>query len=188
MNDIKKTFNYVTIGTMILDIMFIVLGIFLVANPSVGVNASLFLFGVILMISGLYSIIKYINNNSVIFRFELIYGILSIVVGLIAFFKPFALVNLITVLVGAWLVISSFIKFFVANELRRVGIESWTFDMGISVLTIILGLMLIINPFGGYIILTTYVAILIMMYAAMDLVEQFFIRKRASKIIKFLSK
>ena len=188
MNDIKKAFNFITIGTMILDVIFVILGIFLVANPTVGVNASLFLFGVVLIMSGLYSIVKYFTNNRVIFRFELIYGIISLIAGLLAFFKPFAIANLITVLIGSWLIISSVFKFFIANELRRVGIESWTFDMGISVLTIILGIMLIVNPFNGYIILTTYVAILIIMYAGFDLVEQLFIRKRASKIIKFLSK
>ena len=60
--------------------------------------------------------------------------------------------------------------------------------MGISVLTIILSLLLIINPFSGYIVISTYAAIMIIMYAGMDLVEQFFIRKRAGKIIKYLSK
>ncbi len=188
MNKIKNTFNLITIGAMMLDVIFIVLGMFLIANPSVGVNAALFLFGVILIISGLYSIIKFINNNKVIFRFELIYGIISLIVGLLAFFKPFAIVNLITVLVGAWLIITSVVKFFIANELRRIGVDSWSFDMAISVLTILLGLFLIINPFNGYIILTTYAAIVVIMYAGFDLVQQLLIRKRANIIVKFLSK
>ena len=188
MKDIKKSFNLVTIGAMVLDILFIVLGIFLIANPSVGVNSALILLGVILIVSGLYSIIKYIINDRAIFRFELIYGIVSLIVGLLAVFKPFTIVNLITVLIGTWLILSSVFKFATSFELRRFNEDTWTFDMGISVLTIFLGLLLIINPFSGYIVLTTYVAILVIVYAAMDIVEQLFIRKRASRIIKFLSK
>ena len=188
MKDIKKTFNLINIGTMILDVVFIVLGIFLIANPAVGVSSALLLFGIILIVSGLYSIIKFILNSRSIFRFEFIYGIVSLIVGLLALFKPFAIVNLITILVGLWLFITSVFKFGVALELRKLNIDSWIFDLVISFLTIIISLLLIINPFGGYIIITTYVAIMVMMYAGIDLVEQVFIRRRASKIIKFLSK
>ena len=60
--------------------------------------------------------------------------------------------------------------------------------MGISIITIILGLLLLINPLSAYMILSTYVAILIIMYAGVDIVEQLVIRKRANTIIKFLSK
>ena len=43
MNDIKKNFNYITIGAMMLDVVFIVLGMFLIANPTVGLNSALML-------------------------------------------------------------------------------------------------------------------------------------------------
>ena len=188
MKDIKKSFNYITLGAMILDVLFIILGLFLIINPVAGITSALVLFGVILVVSGLYSILKFLINNRAIFRFELIYGVVSLVVGLLALFKPFAIVNTISVLVGVWLLFSSIFKFAIAIELRRVNIDSWTFDMGISVLTIILSLLLIINPFSGYIVISTYAAIMIIMYAGMDLVEQFFIRKRAGMILKYLSK
>ncbi len=188
MKDIKKSFDLVTIGAMMLDVVFIVLGMFVIANPSVGITSALLLFGLLLSVSGLYSIVKYIINNKSIFKFELIYGIISLIVGLIAIFKPFAIVNLITVLVGIWFIVSSVFKFTLAVELRKVNVDTWTFDMGVSVLTLLLGLLLIINPFHGYIILSTYAAIMIIMYAAMDIVEQLYIRKRANSIIKFFSK
>ena len=188
MKDIKKNFNCITIGAMILDVVFIVLGMFLIANPTVGLNSALMLIGIILLVSGLYSIVKYSINNKNIFKFELIYGVASIVIGLIALFKPFAIANLITVLAGFWLIVSSIFKFAISVELKNLNISSWTFDMGLSVLTLFLGLMLVINPFSGYIILSTYAAIMIIMYAASDLVEQIFIRRRANKILKYLSK
>lgn len=188
MKDIKNTFNLVTIGSMMLDVVFIILGMFLIANPTVGPNVALLLFGILLTVTGLYSIIKFILNNKVIFRFELIYGIVSLIVGLVALFKPFAIVNLVSVLVGIWLILSSVFKFAVAVELRKINVSSWTFDMGISIITIILGILLLVNPLSAYMILSTYVAILIIMYAGVDLVEQLVIRKRANDIIKFLSK
>ena len=80
MKDIKKNFNYITIGAMMIDVVFIVLGMFLIANPTVGLNSALMLIGIILLVSGLYAIVKYSINNKNIFKFELIYGIASIVI------------------------------------------------------------------------------------------------------------
>ena len=185
MKDIKRCFNVVTIGTIILDLIFIILGIFLIANPTVGVDSALMLFGIILLVTGIYSIVKYIMNNQSFFRFELVYGLLSIIVGCFAIFKPFTIVNLITVLLGIWLIISSVFKFGTAIELRKINEDTWTFDLAISALTILLGIMLIINPFSGYMVISTYTGILIMIYAMMDFVEQLFIRKRASRILKY---
>ena len=185
MKEIRKNFNLLTIGAMMLDVIIIVLGMFLIANPSVGINSALMLLGIILIVSGLYSLVKYSVNKQIIFRFELIYGIASLVAGLLALFKPFAVANLITVLVGFWLIITSIFKFAVALELKKVNIESWTFDMSLSVITIFLGLLLVINPFRGYIILSTYAAIMLIVYAGVDLVEQLTIRRRANKIMKF---
>ena len=177
-----------TIGAMVLDVIFIILGLFFIINPSVGVTSALVLFGVVLIISGLYSIVKYIINGKAIFKFELIYGILSLIIGLLAVFNTSAFANFITTFVGVWLLFSSVFKLVLAAELRRINVDSWTFDLGISALTILLALLLIINPFYGYIVLTTYAAIVVIMYAGFDLVEQLYIRKRANKIIKFLSK
>ena len=188
MKEIKRNFNLITIGTMLIDIVIIILGFFLVANPAVGTNSALILIGIILVVSGLYSIVKYMLNNRVIFKFELIYGILSLITGFLAIYKPFSIINIVTVLIGCWLLLSSIFKFFIAVELKKVKIESYTFDMAISGITAFLGLFLIINPFGSYIYVTTYIAILMIMYAGIDFVEQLTIRKRASKILKFLGK
>ncbi|MBR1416707.1 MAG: DUF308 domain-containing protein [Bacilli bacterium] len=188
MNDIKKAFNLITIGTIILDIIFIIFGIFLISNPTVGLESALLLIGLFLTISGIYSIVKYIINNKVFLRFELPYGILSIIVGLFAIFKPFDVATLITVLTGIWLIITSIIKFTIAVEFRKIKEDTWVFDLTVSVLTILLGIMLIINPFNGYMIISSYAGVLIMIYSAMDIIEQFFIRQRANHIIKFLKK
>ena len=188
MKDIKRSFDLITLGAIVLDAIYIILSIFFIANPSAGPSVALRLFGLLLIVTGIYSIIKYILNGKSIFRFELVYGIISFVVGLLAFYKPFTIANLIAVLVGAWLIVTSAFKFAVSLELRKCNEQSWTFDMGISALTIFLGILLIINPFNGFMVLETYVAVLVAVYAAMDMVEQFFIRKRTNRIVKFLSK
>ena len=188
MKDIKDTFNLISIGSIILDVLVIVLGIFLMTNPSVGLESALLLIGVLLFISGIYSVIKYILNPKRFFRFELGYGIISIIAGLFAIFKPLDVATLIVVLIAIWLIVSSVIKLIMALELRKIKEDSWIFDLTVSVLVIIIGILLLINPFKSNMILSVYVGVMMSIYASMDLVEQFFIRKRTKIIMKIFSK
>ena len=184
MSDIKKSFNIITIGSIIIDVIIVILGIFLISNPAVGLESALTLIGVLLLVSGIYSIIKFIMNPKSIFKFELIYGILSIIAGSFAMFRPFAVASLIVILVGIWLIVTSLIKLSLALELRKFKEDSWIFDLAVAILTLVLGVLLLINPFSGYIVLSTYVGIMIIIYSSMDAIEQVFIRKRVSTIAK----
>ena len=188
MKNIKEGFNLITLGSVVVDLIFVFLGIFLIANPSVGLESALVLIGIILIISGIFSIIKYISNEIKLFRFELIFGIISIIAGVFAMFKPFDVATLITVIIGIWLILSSAVKFAVAIEFRKLKDGTWAFDMTVSALTIILGIMLLINPFYGYMLLSSYAGVMIIIYSSMDIIEQFFIRKRAKEILKLFTK
>jgi len=185
MKDVRKLFNLVTLGTILVDVILIVMSVFFIYFPTVGTESALLILGIVLLISGIYSIIKFILNSKSFFKFELVYGILSIVCGALAILKPFEITNFITILVGIWLLISSLIKLPIIIELRKFKEDSWIFDFSILILTLLLAILLLINPFNGYIILSTYAAIMIIVYAASDILEQLFLRKRASKIIDF---
>ncbi len=186
MKDIKNSFNLITFGSIVLDIILIIMGIFMITNKTIGPESALVVFGVMLLISGVYAIIKYLIHPKNIFKFELIYGVLSIIAAAFAIFKPFEVANFITIIVGIWLIVTSVFKFFISVELKNYNQDSWIFDLSISALTILLGIMLLINPFNGYMVLSTYVGIMLTIYCAMDMTEQFLIRKRVNSIVEFL--
>ena len=188
MEELKRSFNIITIGAIIIDILFIIMGIFFIANPAVGAESALMIIGIILLVSGIYSIIKFIINSRSFFKFEIVYGLLSIIAGCFAIFRPLGAELLIAILVGTWLIISSAFKLPIVLTLKNHNEGSWIFDLTVVILTIILGILLLINPFKGYMVLTVYSGIMLMIYAAMDVVEQLFIRKRAKIISSYFSK
>ena len=185
MNSIKNLFNIVTLGTIGVDLILIAMSIFFIAYPTVGKDAALLIIGIVLLISGIYAIIKFIVNPKSFFKFELVYGLICIIFGSLAVFKPVDLTNFITIGVGIWLIITSVFKLPIIIEFKRHKDSSWLFDLTIVVLTLIMGLLLIFDPFNGFIALTTYAAIMILMYASMDIIEQFYLRKRAKTVLKF---
>ena len=113
---------------------------------------------------------------------------ISIIAGLFAMFKPFGVATLITILIAIWLIVSSVVKLIMALELRKIKEQTWIFDLTVAALVIIIGILILINPFSSYMILSVYVGVMMTMYAAMDIVEQLFIRKRAKTIMKIFEK
>jgi uncharacterized membrane protein HdeD (DUF308 family) len=187
-NEIKKNLNFMTFISIIMDVLFIVLGIFLVANPEMSTKVSGILIGLILMISGTYEIIQYVMNidATFIFTFKLVYGILSIIAGFLIISDPFSVANFLTIMVGIWLLVSAGLKVSIAMQLKYFKEETWLFDLVVALLTIVLGILLLVNPFNGYIVLSTYAGIMLVIYAGMDIIEQFLFRKRASEIEKII--
>ena len=188
--EINKNLNLITIGSILLDIIFIALGIFLVINPELSTRVSGVLIGIGLIVAGLYAIIKYVLNMDAafIFTFELIFGILSTIGGILVMANPLAIANFITIIIGLWFIVSAVIKGSIALQFKNYNEETWILNLVISLLTIVLGILLITNPFSAYIVLSTYVGIMIIMYSGMDIVEQLIFRKRAANIEKILFK
>ena len=188
MKNLKSTFNLITFGSICVDCLFIIFGIYMMSNPAVGLQSALKIIGIMLLISGIYSIVKYLLHSKHIFKFELIYGIFSIIISLFAIFKPFDVANFITIIIGIWLIITSVFKFLFTIEIRKYVQSSWLFDLTISLLTILIGLIILINPFNGHILISTYVGIMLAIYSAMDMTEQFLIRKRVNEVVRIISK
>ena len=188
MNNIKNIFNVITLGTIGVDLILIAMSLYFIAYPTVGRESAILIIGIALLICGIYSIVKFIVNPRSFFKFELVYGILNIIIGMFAVFKPIDLTNFLTVMVGIWLIITSVFKLPLIIELKKHKDNSWLFDLTVVVLTLVMGIMLIVDPFNGFIALTIYSGIIILMYALIDIVEQMYLRKRAKTILKFFSK
>ena len=186
--EIDKRLNLITIGAILLDIVFIILGFFFLGNPEITTQVSGMLFGLILVTSGVYAIIKYISNmhSNIVFTLELIYGILSLIGGIIIMSNPLGFASLITVFIGVWFIVSGVIKSTLAIRFKKFKEETWVFNLVIAFVTILIGILLVVNPFKGTLVLTTYVGIMLLVYSGMDIVNQLLLRKRSSEIERII--
>lgn len=188
--EIDKRLNLITIGAISLDVIIVILGFFLMSNPELTTQVSGILFGLLLMVSGLYAIMKYITNmhSNIVFTLELIYGIISVLFGILIMANPLGFANLITIFIGLWFIVSGVIKGAIAIRFKKYREETWLFNLVIAILTLLIGILLVVNPFNGVMVLTTYVGIMFIIYAGMDIVNQLLFRKRATQIEKIIFK
>ena len=168
------------------SIFFIALGLFLVIKPDTTITAISYIIGGIIMVTGITFLIKYFSNREQygLFSGDLIFGVLSIVIGLVLILNPTALAKVIPFIIGVWILISSVTKIEYSMQLKSIDNRAWVYTMIIAIITFIWGLLLIFDPFGGAMAITQIIGIFILLYAILDFIEIFIIRKNLKDIKK----
>lgn len=85
------------------------------------------------------------------------YGVVSIIIGIIAFAWPFPATLAVTIFIGAMLIVTAIAA--LASGLTGEGHESRWYDILFGLLTLIIGCLLAFRPIAGAISLTLLIAI-----------------------------
>ena len=131
--------------------------------------------GVGLLIVGLIGIIKYIKLKEYKFTSNLVSGILYSALGIIVIIYPFSIINLVTICLGLYLVINGIMKTIFSFGLKKLT-DKWVGALVMGIITIILGLLLIFNPFAG-ITITKLAGAFLVIVAVFDLIDTYIIMK-----------
>lgn len=184
----KKAFQKVIYSSIVSSLLFLALGIFLMIFPGTANEMTGYILGTLIIISGINAIVKFFLNQSALrfFDFEFAFGILSILAGLLVMFHPLAFTSAITVGLGLWMIVYSTIKMQYAFALRVYHSPSWILTLIIGITTLMLGLLVIFNPFEGQLLLTRVIGIFVSFYAILDIVECLLLKKDAHIFLKKL--
>ena len=133
------------------------------------------LIGAALLIVGVLAIIKYTKEKEEVSNLNLVSGILYSVLGVIIIIYPYSIINLVTICLGVYLVINGLLKLKLAFNLKRVT-DKWIGTLIMSIITVILGILLIFNPFAG-ITITKLAGAFLVVVAIFDLIDTYIIEK-----------
>ena len=184
--EIEKSFSKVFITSMLSSVIFIAIGIFLFTKPETTISTISYILGIIIILLGSFSFGKYFQSRAEgnKFNFNLIYGTLSIIIGLILILNPTALATLIPFVLGFWMVINSAVKIQYSLNLRQYENKVWIPTFIIGLFTLICGLIMIFNPFEGALLITKMIGLFIIIYSILDIVEAFLLNKNIKYIMK----
>ena len=135
-------------GQIVTSIIYIALGACLVFMPVSTINIICkFIFGILLIVVGLYHILIYVAEklNSTIF--DLFSGGVLMVIGIFLFMNPQIVVKLLPTLLGTFILVDSIWTLKGSLKLKKRGAGSWKFLLIGSVIFIGLGISLVVNPF-----------------------------------------
>lgn len=115
---------------------------------------------------------------------ELILGIIAVILGIIVFLNPSWIAAILAVVVGIWIVLSAVsilgLAFVARSEMASLAL------VVLGILDLILGFVVIFNPFKSVLSATVLVGIVIIIHAAFRIIDTLILRKNAVKIAKIL--
>ena len=179
-NLINKIFKSSILGAVAL----VVLGMLLIFESEATIVTISYVIGGILVSIGVLALLKFykeVKENDDI-GMDLVYGIVSIVLGIIVISNPKAVASIIPIVMGLIIILNSGTKLQYSIELKKNNNNLWKSTMVLSLISTLCGVLLIFNPFKGAAFLTKLIGFLILLYAVLDIVSTITIKSTVKKI------
>ena len=171
----KKFFR----SSLITSLFLIALGLLLVFQTDAVIYSISYIIGGILIALGVLAIIKFIQgtNDEQKRELDIVYGIVSVILGIVVIKNPEAIASIIPIILGISIIISSATKLQYAFELKSNGNNLWKTTMVLSIISTLCGIVLLFNPFKALTSFTQVVGIFIIIYAVLDMISTFTIKR-----------
>ncbi len=184
MENMEVRIRKMNITSIIFSIIFILIGSFLLARPEDAIHLVSYALGIILIVWGVISVITFFTDKESqnYLDFGFIVGVFVLIFGIIILVKPDTIASIIPLLLGIWMLINGVTK--LSYSLTLNNNKSALSSIIISLIIVLLGILLIINPFQGAKKIVQILGISILVYSLLDLIECFLIKRVMKKVKK----
>lgn len=182
---IKKLNSFIN-SSICISIMFIIIGIIMVIMPKMSLEILGVILSVILIINGIILMITDIKlNNNFIPVDMLPASMLSILLGIMILIYPNILSIIIPLILGTWFIMTSIFKIRLTLYLSKIKNTPWILLMLISILSIVCGFILILNPIDSSVAITLFIGIIIIVYAISDIINMIVLKRNIKNLTKY---
>ena len=166
-------------SSIISSIILIALGLLLIFQSEATIMMISYVIGGILIAIGVLAIIKFIQNVGKEQKSELdiVYGVVSIILGIIVIKNPEAIASIIPVILGISIILSSATKLQYAIELRANKNRLWKTTLVLALISTLCGIILLFNPFKAASYFTKVVGIFIVIYTVLDMISSYTVKR-----------
>lgn len=164
----------------------IIVGALLIYYADLAIKIYAVVLGSLMLIHGLFDLIRYLYDGlgNRIFNSDVTMSVSSIIFGLFTIFYTFESINLIGVIFGIWLIVYSFQKSYYLFVLVKNNEEIFLLVGFITLLDFIMGVLVIINPFDSFIIVTKLIGYFSIASSLLNVMYCLLFKKRAKQLLK----
>ncbi len=173
------------LALFIAPVLTVIVGIILIANSVQATVVICRVIGIILLMSGLFFTgASLLNMNSPVQKFNLVPGLIQLLLGLYITIRPDRIVGFITIVIGVVVLVQSFGILEHGLETKFLGYKIWWVTALFAVVMAVLGIVIIINPFGAVSVAMKFTGFVLIIQGITDAITRY----RADKIIEKLKK
>ena len=168
----KEFFKKSGIVSIIISIIFAILGVVMAKNPGEIIKLISTILGITILLVGVEKIISYIvfKGNKDFYNYDLIYGIM-------VYSNTFA--SIVGIVIGIWIAYEASLKIVLPIKLKNVGVASWGIMLGLSLMTLLVGIFVIFNQ--SSIVVAT--GIVMVVYAVINIIDEIMFMQYIDKIV-----
>ena len=169
---------------ILLAVIFIALGIVLILWPGATMKSICYLLAAMLLALGVASLINYLRKDisGIIYRYDLVVGLCAILGGILVIVKVDKLTDLIPAVLGFLVTMSGILKMQNSVDMLRLGHGTWHVAFAMSIINIVAGIVLLMNPFEAAQILIMCLGIALVYSGITDLYVTISISRRLSRL------
>lgn len=151
-------------------VLYILLGIVALVIPETMQKTLGYLIGIVLIVAGAVSMVCYLLRDARenYYHNEFVFGLVGIVVGAAVLYKVEVIISLIPFILGILVLFSGCSKLQDAIDLKRLSYGSWVGMLIVAAVNIILGIVLICNPFKAAVLLFRVLGVGLILSGASD--------------------
>ena len=137
-----------TVSFVVLAILYVLLGLVLLLWPITVMDVLCYLTGGILLLYGVFAIVGFcrVEERRASSFLALFLGIVAAAVGAVLLLQPALFQSILTIILGIYILIDGLLNLKRALELRRMEHGGWTIYLVLSLITVVLGLVVIFHP------------------------------------------
>ena len=170
--------------SIVVSILMICLSLFLMFKPLESLEVFTVIFAIIILLSGLGYLISYftIPKESRLFSIDLLLGLVTIISGIMLLVYKKDVINVFPIILGIWIIISNSFKLQLSINLSLFLDNAYLGLVLITILMIVFGLLLIINPFASFMTITVTAGTLLLITEVINLIESIYVIIKLNKV------
>ncbi len=181
-----KKLNKFLYSSIAVSVLMFIIGIIFIMFPEISFDTITYILSIILIINGIYFMVE--KEESLFFSGFLALGIVNLLLGAVMLLNPDIMKTLFPIVVGIVMVTKSTFDLRLSLLLKNYEYNNWLPILILAVISIICGLIIIINPHIGTIALTASLGMLITVYSLSNIIDTIIFKKNIKEIVKILEK
>lgn len=169
-------------GAIAVSCCMLALGVLMILWPDISALTVCVILGFFCVTAGIYTLVRYFKMGlaGIFFRSDLIFGICSVLLGILLLLHPYGAMMLLPIVVGIFIIIGSVVDIQVSVEMRRFHFGNWGITMALGIISTVFAFLLMMNPFEGAEALMTFIGVSIVVGS----IENFYSIYCISKAVK----
>ena len=148
---------------VLLSVLMLAFGVILVAKPGLTLQVVVRLLGIGLLVGGAIVLWGYFNgkDEEKVSYLNLFGGLLAAAAGFVVLVRPSIIVNLFPTIMGIIAVLNGVLNLTKSLDLKKNGLLNWQPPCILALITVVLGIIVLLNPFSTMKVLIMAVGVML---------------------------